>query len=329
MLVIRQADVEKLLSGKERQHIDTVRATYLLHDQGATSIPRSVFLRFPDQPSDRIIGLPSFRGGEHPAAGMKWISSFPGNIDSGIPRASAAMLLNSLRTGHPEALLEGSLISAARTAASAALAAEMLTRDRRPTGVSLIGCGVINLEILRYLDVAIDTLEEITIHDSSASRAAEFARRCAEIKPGARISVADDLDDALAAQPLISFATSAGVPHTDLTAAAPGSVVLHVSLRDIDPEMLLQTHNIVDDADHVCRENTSLHLAERMTGGRRFIDTSIGALVAGTARFTPSPDKVTVFSPFGLGVLDLALAVDVHTAAHELGLGIEITDFLH
>ncbi|MFJ6016946.1 2,3-diaminopropionate biosynthesis protein SbnB [Streptomyces sp. NPDC092952] len=328
MLVIRQADVEKLLANKEREHIDAVRATYLLHEQGATVIPRSVFLRFPDQPSDRIIGLPAFRGGEHPAAGMKWISSFPGNVQSGIPRASAAMLLNSLRTGHPEALLEGSLISAARTAASAALAAEMLTRESRPTGITLVGCGVINLEILRYVNAAIDTLGEVTIHDSSTARAEEFARRCAELIPQARIAVVDSLDEALAAQRLVSFATSAGVPHTDLTAVAPGSVVLHVSLRDIDPETLLHTHNIVDDADHVCRELTSLHLAERMTGHRRFIDASIGQLIAGNRAFTPAPDKVTVFSPFGLGVLDLALAVEVYTAARELGLGVDITDFL-
>ncbi|MFI8815579.1 MULTISPECIES: 2,3-diaminopropionate biosynthesis protein SbnB [unclassified Streptomyces] len=328
MLVIRQSDVEKLLSGKEREHIETVRATYELHEQGATTVPHSIFLRFPDQPANRIIGLPSYRGGDRPAAGMKWISSFPGNIQSGIARASAAMLLNSLRTGHPEALLEGSLISAARTAASAALAAEMLTRDRRPGGVSLIGCGVINLEILRYLKAAIDGLEEVTIYDSSTARAEEFARACEAILPEARISLASSIDEALAAQSLISFATSAGEPHTDLTAAAPGTVVLHISLRDIDPETLVQAHNIVDDADHVCRERTSLHLAERMTGGRAFIDASIGQLIAGTKTFTPSPKKVTIYSPFGLGVLDLALAVDVHESARALGLGVEITDFL-
>ncbi|GAA2943475.1 2,3-diaminopropionate biosynthesis protein SbnB [Streptomyces enissocaesilis] len=328
MLVIRQSDVEKLLSGKEKEHIEMVRATYELHEQGATTVPHSIFLRFPEQPANRIIGLPSYRGGDNPAAGIKWISSFPGNVQSGTARASAAMLLNSLRTGHPEALLEGSLISAARTAASAALAAEMLTRENRPKGVSLIGCGVINLEILRYLKAALEGLEEVTVHDSSTIRAQEFARRCAEILPEARVSLAASLDDALAAQSLVSFATSAGEPHTDLTAAAPGTVVLHISLRDIDPETLIQAHNIVDDADHVCRERTSLHLAEQITGGRAFIDASIGQLIAGTRQFTPSPKKVTVYSPFGLGVLDLALAVDVHRTARGLGLGVEITDFL-
>ncbi|MGY0017671.1 2,3-diaminopropionate biosynthesis protein SbnB [Streptomyces sp. YJ-C3] len=328
MLVLRKADVEKMLSGREKEHIELVRQTYALHDRGATAVPHSIFLRFPDQPANRIIGLPSYRGGESPAAGLKWISSFPANIHSGIPRASAVMVLNSLRTGHPEALLEASLISAARTAASAALAADMLTEGRRPKGVSLIGCGVINLEILRYLKAAIDTLGEVTVHDTSRARAEEFARACKEILPDAVIQLADSLDDALAAQRLVSFATNAGEPHADLTAAEPGTVVLHISLRDIDPLSINGAHNIVDDADHVCRERTSLHLTEQITGGRAFIDASIGQLINGTVAFTPDPDKVTVYSPFGLGVLDLALAVDVQAGARELGIGVEVTDFL-
>ncbi|GGT80250.1 2,3-diaminopropionate biosynthesis protein SbnB [Streptomyces coeruleorubidus] len=328
MLVLRKADVEKILGGREKEHIELVRQTYSLHDKGATAVPHSIFLRFPDQPANRIIGLPSYRGGDNPAAGLKWISSFPANIHSGIARASAVMVLNSLRTGHPEALLEASLISAARTAASAALAADILTEGRRPQGVSLIGCGVINLEILRYLKAAIGTLGEITLYDTSRVRAEEFARRCHELLPDAGVTLADSIEDALEAQRLVSFATNAGEPHVDLTPAEPGTVVLHVSLRDIDPLSINGAHNIVDDADHVCRERTSLHLTEQITGGRAFIDASIGQLINGTAAFTPDPDKVTVYSPFGLGVLDLALADDVHTTARELGIGLEITDFL-
>ncbi|MGX1756538.1 2,3-diaminopropionate biosynthesis protein SbnB [Streptomyces lydicus] len=328
MLVLRKADVGEILNGKEKEHIELVRQTYALHAQGATAVPHSTFLRFPDDPANRIIGLPSYRGGKSPAAGLKWISSFPANIHSGIPRASAVMVLNSLRTGHPEALLEASLISAARTAASAALAADILTEGRSPGGVSLIGCGVINFEVLRYLGAAIGAPGEIVVHDPSPARAEEFVRRCHELLPDAAISIADSVEDALAAQRLVSFGTNAGEPHADLTSAEPGTVVLHVSLRDIEPLSINGAHNIVDDADHVCRERTSLHLTEQMTGSRAFIDASIGQLINGTVAFTPDPDKVTVYSPFGLGVLDLALAVDVQATAREHGIGIDVADFL-
>lgn len=330
MIVIRHADVESILDGREADNIRTVTEAYRLHALGQTAVPHSVFLRFPGpgHDRDRIIGLPAYRGGDRPVAGMKWISSFPANIESGLQRASAAILLNSLATGHPEALVEASVISARRTAASAALAAELLTRDGRPTGVALIGCGVINYEILRHLRAVLPELTEVTLYDRARPRAEEFAGRLAVDAPGLRIAYADSLDEALGAHPLISFATTAGVPHTGLDAVRPGSLVLHVSLRDLHPEALLGAHNIVDDADHVCRERTSPHLAEQLTGNRDFIDASIGQLLTGEREFVRVPGRTTVFSPFGLGVLDLALAASVHDAAAAKGLGVRVDGFL-
>ncbi|MCJ1678505.1 2,3-diaminopropionate biosynthesis protein SbnB [Streptomyces sp. APSN-46.1] len=328
MLVIRHHDVEEILEGREPENIRAVADAYRLHETGGTVVPHSVFLRLPDQPRDRIIGLPAFRGGDRPVAGMKWISSFPGNLDAGLQRASAAIILNSTATGHPEALVEGSVISARRTAASAALAAELLTRGRRSAGVSLLGCGVINFEILRHLRAALPELREVTLYDHSAERARAFAARIAEEAPGVEVGYADSPEAALAAHTLVSFATTAGEPHIGLEAVRPGTVVLHISLRDLRPEALLDVVNIVDDADHVCRERTSLHLAEQLTGGRDFITASIGELLQDEAGFVPDPGETVVFSPFGLGFLDLALADLVHATAREKGLGVQVDGFL-
>lgn len=328
MLIVGHDLVHELLDGRERELMALVRETYLDHHRGSAALPHSLFLRFPDNAADRIIALPAFVSRPIPAAGVKWISSFPGNLQFGQPRASAAILLNSLVTGHPEALIEGSVISARRTAASAALAAELLTRGSPPVGVSLIGCGVINFEILRFLAAVFPAMSGVVVHDTDPDRAAGFAARCRELLPSIEVTVLDQLDEALRRHDLVSIATTSTTPHTDLSACGPGSVVLHISLRDVYPHAVFSHHNVVDDADHVCREQTSLHRAEITCGNRDFIAASIAELITGGHRQGRCRDKVTVFSPFGLGVLDIAVAGFVRGLAESAGRGERIVNFL-
>ena len=137
--------------------------------------PPSYFLRFPDRPSARIIALPASIGGDVRVDGLKWISSFPGNVAAGIPRASAVLILNDRETGYPFAVLESSIISATRTAASAALAADRLTRDRgRPTRIGFVGAGLIARYVHTYLAGTGWSFDEIGVYDSSADSAAGF-----------------------------------------------------------------------------------------------------------------------------------------------------------
>ncbi len=331
MLTIGNGDVRRLLDGREREVLNAVREAYLLHAAEDTSLPHSVFLRFPDDPGNRIIGLPAYLGGAEPLAGMKWIASFPGNVAEGLERASAAIIVNSMRTGRPVALVEGSTISARRTAASAALAAAALpSGDGRETGVSLIGCGVINFEVLRFLLVVRPEITDITVHDLDARRAADFRDRCAaELAGDGRVvRVAESAGEALSAHRLVSLATTATVPHLDLDACLPGTLVLHVSLRDVTVEGVLDAVNVVDDPDHVCRAATSVHLAETRVGSRSFIDTTLGELLRDAEPGPRDPARTTLFSPFGLGVLDLALAGLVLREARAAGVGQEISGFL-
>ena len=151
--VISGAQVQDALQGREKQIVELVEATYRLHGAGASVNPPSYFLRFPDRPTARIIALPASIGGQVRVDGLKWISSFPENVAAGIPRASAVLILNDHDTGYPFACLESSIISATRTAASAALAADWLSRGReRPTRVGFFGVGLIARYIQTFLD---------------------------------------------------------------------------------------------------------------------------------------------------------------------------------
>ena len=73
------------------------------------------------------------------------------------------------------------------------------------------------------------------------------------------------------------FATVAAQPHVArLSWFEHNPLVLHVSLRDLAPEILLASTNIVDDVEHCLKADTSPHLAERLTGSREFLARHVG-----------------------------------------------------
>lgn len=329
MLILKGHEVLSLLAGREEAVVGVVRAAYEAHAQEQSSLPHSVFLRFPDSQLNRIIALPAYLGGAHGGAGVKWVSSFPGNLDKGIERASAAIILNSLEDGRPQALFEGSIISAKRTAASAALAAHTLLGQSGPVTLSLLGCGMINFEVVRFVMSTVGGLDGLHLYDLDESRVRQFKEKCERTFNGLRPTISADLNTALGAAPLVSIATTAVNPYiSDLSAVAPGGVILHLSLRDITPEPLLACDNVVDDIDHVCRAQTSVHLAEQLVGNRSFIRCTLADITLGRAAARAGDGVVTVFSPFGLGVLDIALSRLVYELALSEGKGLMLDSFM-
>jgi len=329
IMVLTSSDVLTLLSGMERDVIETVRAAYEAHSGSESSLPPSTFLRFPNDETNRIIALPAYLGGEFGTAGIKWISSFPGNLDQGIDRAAAVIILNSVTTGRPHAMLEGSIISAKRTAASAALAARALHEDHQVRSVGIVGCGPINFEIQRFLLSIFPSIKTLYLYDLSPEHAERFKLTCEETFEGITAEVVADLQALFGTSSLVSLATTAVHPYiSDLSGLAPGSTILHVSLRDLVPEIILSSDNVVDDVEHVCRAQTSIHLAEQLVGTREFIRCTIADVTRGTAPPKRDTKSITVFSPFGLGVLDLAVAEFVYKRAVKEGKGTLIESFL-
>lgn len=295
-----------------------VERTYLHHADGRTVNPPSYFLRFPENPRARIIALPAALGGEPGVAGLKWISSFPDNLARGLPRASAVLVLNDRRTGFPKACVEASVISATRTAASAALAAAALAGSARRVG--FIGAGLIAAHIADFLGVVGIAADQVLLHDLDHARAARLAEAMG------RGDVVDNAERVIRNSDLVVFATTAGTPHiADADWFAHRPVTLHISLRDLGPQVILDATNIVDDVEHCLKANTSVHLTEQLTGNREHVHATLADVLTG--RFTPPEDRPIVFSPFGLGVLDLALAELVHARALAEGSATIIPDF--
>jgi 2,3-diaminopropionate biosynthesis protein SbnB len=322
--VIGAPAIRAILSNHESEIIALVRETYLLHCSGRTVNPGSYFLRFEDKPAARIIALPARVQATRDISGIKWISSFPENRERNIERASAVIVLNDMETGHPYACLEGSHISAARTAASATLAAESLHKSKDIPVVAVIGAGPIAKTVVNFMLATGWNIGSSRVHDLIASRADALCAYLHERKLPARISASPE--DAIRGADLVVFATTAAAPHMqDPTVFTPGQTVLHLSLRDLGVSVILSAQNIVDDVDHCLKAQTSVHLAEQATNSRAFIAGTIGDML--TNRLLPNFDQVRVFSPFGLGILDLSLARFVYEKAVSESRAVGVKDF--
>jgi len=325
LLVLGADDVAAVLRGRDREVISAVEDAYCAHVRGETSLPHSAFVYLPGA-GNRIIALPAYLGEPVDVAGVKWISSVPGNIERGLDRASAVVILNSVETGRPKAVLEGSLISARRTSASAISAARVLHPN--PQRIALVGCGLLNFEIARLAASVFPALDEFILYDLDAERSIFLAGELRQTPGASVIRVAGSIEEACGAATLVSFATTAGSPYvSDPEMFRQCATILHISLRDLSPEVILKFDNVVDDADHVCRANTSLDLAAKIKGDRSFIRCSLGEILLEQAPARKDATTPVIFSPFGLGILDLAVANLVYEAALSSGFGVTVPSF--
>lgn len=304
--VIGAPAIKEWMDNHPQEIFNLVKQAYVLHSKAQALNPDSYFLRFPREQKNRIIALPASIEDQAPIAGIKWIASFPDNIADGLDRASAVLIINDRKTGYPRACMEGSVISAGRTAASAAVGAHYLhPTPGRINRLCVVGCGLIayqSIELLVRLGWKIGCLSVV---DTSEERAAVFARKCRE-----NFKIDSDPDFLARAVPqsdMVLFATSAGTPHVqDPAMFRHAPTVLHMSLRDLSPEVILAAQNVVDDVDHCLKAQTSLHLTEQLVGSRNFVAGNAADLIEG--RVHPDRTRVRIFSPFGMGILDLSVA---------------------
>jgi N-[(2S)-2-amino-2-carboxyethyl]-L-glutamate dehydrogenase len=166
------------------------------------------------------------------------------------------------------------------------------------------------------------------VHDLSAEYAAGFRGYLEQSGVTGQITVYQDAEQLIRSSDLVIFATVAAKPHiSDLSWFSHNPVVLHVSLRDLAPQILLASVNLVDDVEHCLKADTSPHLAEQRTGSRDFLAGTLDDVITG--RVTVPAGRPAIFSPFGLGVLDLAVGKYVYDEVTRTGQLHIIDDFFH
>ncbi|MGH3520212.1 MAG: 2,3-diaminopropionate biosynthesis protein SbnB [Haloechinothrix sp.] len=325
ILYLNRSDIIGVGGGHSELYVQPLREALVMHAEGRTVQPLKPYLRAHGEQghiADRIIAMPAHVG-RPGISGLKWVGSKHDNpARVGRERASAVIVLNDPATNYPIAILEGSLISAWRTAAVTTLAAKHLAR-KEFTDVALIGCGVIGTAQITALLQQFDHIATVHLYDSRPEAAQSLAGRITSDRPGISVSVGESAEDAVRSGDLVVPCTVTDQPYIHADWLKRGCFLSNVSIMDVHKDVFLSADKvIVDDWEQSNREKKIINqLVEDGRFSRELLHAELGEVLAGTRPGRESDDEVIVLNPMGMAVADIACAAEVYQRALREGAG--------
>jgi alanine dehydrogenase len=310
VIVLSRSDVEELLDLDAL--IDALAAAHAELSDGKASMPPRIaaFGR-----NDGLLGaMPSYL----PSTGLvcKLVTLFPHNRDRQTHQAVIGVF--DPDNGSPVALMDGTYITATRTAGGSALATRLLAREDTSV-LAILGAGV---QARTHADALqrVRGFDEVRVASRDLDRAAALAE---EIGAAA----VESFEEAVRGADVVAATTHAAEPIVLREWLSPGTHVNSVGANpggrgEIDPA-------IVSDA-LVAVESRESTLAPPPAGAPEFRDgppddvVELGELVNGTKRGRTSEDQITLYKSVGVAVQDAAAASLVLAAARERSIGREI-----
>ena len=327
MLVLGHAQIEALLDTDTL--IDALASAMADLSAGRASAPDRVAALVPEREA-LLAAMPGFV----PSAGVlmsKLVSLFPQNAGTSLPTHQALIVIFDPDTGEPAALLDGTAITAARTAACSALSVRLLAREDA-TVLAVLGTGVQARSHARAI-CRVRPIRQIRVAGRDPAKAAALAAEVsAEVE--AEVRAASTYAEALDGADVAAATTHAVEPVIRRAWLTPGVHITSVGYNPAGRE--------VDDATVaealVCVESRQAALAPFPAGSNdllipirdglitaEHVHAELGELVAGSKTGRTSPDQVTLYKSVGVAVQDAVAAALVVTAAREQSVGEEIT----
>ena len=325
LLYLSRADVVAAAGAGSGLFVDAVSEALALHARGAVAQPLKPYLRWRANShiADRIIAMPAYVGGEQPVAGLKWIGSKHDNPElHGLERASALIVLNDPETHYPVAVMEGALISAARTAAVTAVAARYLAQPGFRS-LTCVGCGPIGTSQVFTLLEHFPSVTTIWLYDLKEPAAIALTQGVAAHHPKVDVQIAADAESAVRAGDVIVTATVADEPWLPAAWLRPGSLLCNVSIMDAAKDVFLSADKVVvDDWDQCNREGKIIHqLTTEGSFSREQLHAELGEIVIGSRPGRESDDEVILLNPMGMAVIDVACAKAIYYRARQAKIG--------
>ena len=311
---LSRKDVESLAIGME-EIIDAVEAAFREKGQGTAEMPPKPGVH--PRKDAFIHAMPAFLEGMK-AAGLKWVSGFPQNLEKGLPYISGLFILNDVQTGLPISVMDCTWITGARTGAASAVAAKYLARPES-TSIGIVACGLqgrTNLEAM----ACVFPLEKAFAYDIDPTAAATYADEMGE-KLGLEVVPVDSLRDAVEGLDLV--VTSGPIlkePTPSIPAGwlAPGSFACPL---DFDSYWTGEAFREVDRLATDDHEQLSYYRTMGYFGDTPEPYADLGEIVTGQRAGRENSAERSMSLNLGLAIEDVASARIIYERALELGVG--------
>jgi ornithine cyclodeaminase/alanine dehydrogenase-like protein (mu-crystallin family) len=256
------------------------------------------------------------------ALGVKWVCAFPGNPQRGLPTIHAQIALSDPATGRPLAFVDGGLITALRTGASAGVAARQLAAAGSAT-VGVLGCGVQARTSVRALAAVLPALTTVRCFDVDAMAIEAFVNDMEEAVKGLHLVVCDGADEVPAGADVVVTAIPMGLPDPPPLGAGllePGALAVALDYDAAwSPAAMAECDRVVCDDVAQARATAAqgAHLAEAPLEGA----CDLGEIVAGRRRPRRAAGDRTMCLNLGIATHDVVVARLAVDRARERGVG--------
>lgn len=311
LLYLSRSDVERLLDVDEM--LERLARALAAFSAGTTSVPPRNAARVGE------LGLLAAMPGYVPDVALetKLVSVFPANDRHGLPSHQALIALFDEATGTPQAILDGTYITAMRTGGTAAVATRVLAREDSRV-LAILGAGTQGRSHLETLPRVRD-FGEIRVASRSSAHAEELASHHPRARPMASFA------DAVRGADVVACCTDAHEPILRREWLAPGTHVSAVGGTfgpELDPDTVRASRVFVEWRGAVT--NPPPAGAHELQGLDPAAVTEVGEVIAGTRPGRESRDQITLYKSTGHAVEDAATARLVYDRALAQGLGVRL-----
>jgi len=324
MLILSRHDVESVLDLDRL--VDAVAAAMADLSAGRASMPQRIAAMVDHRHA--LLGVMPAYLASSGALTAKLVSLFPENTDR--PTHQAVICCFDPDNGTPMAMMDGTYVTATRTAAGSALATRLLARGDASV-LAIVGTGVQArahaIAVVRVRDV-----ERVLI----AGRHSDTVKALVDDLVALAIpaEAAASFEQAVRAADVVCATTHAAEPVVRRPWLRPGAHVNSVGYNtagtgEVDVETLRDAIVVVESRAAVLAPPPSgpIEIRNAIEQGiitPDHIRAELGELVAGTATGRTNDDEITLYKSVGVAVQDAAAATLILEAARERGIGTNV-----